>query len=634
MPGIPVFNLAGTAVSSATVNTVAWPSHATNDVALLLIQTDAEASSLVTAAGFASVTAAQSTGTAAATNAVALQMFWKRATGTAEANVTLADAGSHTLAVILTFTNVATTGNPWNAVGGGVKATASTNCAISQVTTVTADSLIVAVLAGSVDTTTAQVSTWTNAGLANPAIAEIVDTATTTGGGGSLSAAAGGLKLKGATGTTTATLASSSKNAFLTIALSPIEPTGTGTLANPVPSFAGTGIRGILGTGTLAVPVPAHAGTGRVHATFAQVRQDIINGLDSAQSEASGWNAAVRDAMAVGAVVRTSDTVVTITVSAFTNYDITAQETITVTIPASAVMEASAITATPTFTIATVAAGVSGSGSAAVAIPTMAGTGIRGNLATGALAVAIPTLAATGTRGNLGTGSFANAVPAFSGTGQQQHTGTGAVTHAQPVFAGTGKMQHTGTGTLANAVPSFSATGIRGNLGTGTLANAVPALSGSGTVAAGGSIIGTGSLAAAVPTMAGTGLRGLLGVGAVTVQSPSFSGTGQQTYAGSGSLAVSLTLSGTGTNQQQVSGTGAIANAVPAFAGSGSVLNPVSGTGTLAVSIPTIDASGSWSTDRTVGQYGAQHDRAYAALLAAEGFEPQHAQAYLKLLRS
>ena len=71
-------------------------------------------------------------------------------------------------------------------------------------------------------------------------------------------------------------------------------------------------------------------------ATFDAQRQAIIDGLDSAQSEVAGWNAEVRDNMAVGTVVRTSATVVTITLPASASYAITAPETITVTVPADA----------------------------------------------------------------------------------------------------------------------------------------------------------------------------------------------------------------------------------------------------------------------------------------------------------
>jgi uncharacterized protein (DUF305 family) len=87
-------------------------------------------------------------------------------------------------------------------------------------------------------------------------------------------------------------------------------------------------------------------------ATFNAQRQAIIDGLDSAGAEATGWNAEVRDKEVVGAVVRTSDTVVTITLTAAAAYDITADETITATVPAAAlVTSAIDVTASPTFTV-------------------------------------------------------------------------------------------------------------------------------------------------------------------------------------------------------------------------------------------------------------------------------------------
>jgi hypothetical protein len=95
------------------------------------------------------------------------------------------------------------------------------------------------------------------------------------------------------------------------------------------------------------------------HTVFDDIRQDIINGLNSAQAEATGWNAIVTAGIPVSAVVRTSNTVVTITLPAFGSYDITADETITVTVPATAVAGAAPIVATPTFSVsAFVVAGV------------------------------------------------------------------------------------------------------------------------------------------------------------------------------------------------------------------------------------------------------------------------------------
>jgi hypothetical protein len=85
------------------------------------------------------------------------------------------------------------------------------------------------------------------------------------------------------------------------------------------------------------------------------IRQAIIDGLDSAQSETLGWNNEVRDKEVTTAVVRDSDTQVTITLTASPLYDITANEVITVTVPASALTGASPLVATPTQTVSFVA---------------------------------------------------------------------------------------------------------------------------------------------------------------------------------------------------------------------------------------------------------------------------------------
>lgn len=98
------------------------------------------------------------------------------------------------------------------------------------------------------------------------------------------------------------------------------------------------------------------AGTGPIGTTANT--QAIIDGIDSAQSEGTGWDAVVKAGLVPASdVVRTSNTVCTITLPAFGSYNITAQETITVTIPAEALTGASPISATPTFTVSTVSAG-------------------------------------------------------------------------------------------------------------------------------------------------------------------------------------------------------------------------------------------------------------------------------------
>lgn len=105
----------------------------------------------------------------------------------------------------------------------------------------------------------------------------------------------------------------------------------------------------------------AYSGTapdlGRFELTFNDIRQDIIDGLTSSGAEAGGWNAQVRDTLDVTAVVRTSDTIVTITLPAFPAYAITAPEIVTVTVPGVAVAGGDPIVATPAFQISVVTSG-------------------------------------------------------------------------------------------------------------------------------------------------------------------------------------------------------------------------------------------------------------------------------------
>ena len=86
--------------------------------------------------------------------------------------------------------------------------------------------------------------------------------------------------------------------------------------------------------------------------TFDSERQNIINGLDSAQAEGNGWDIVVAGGIPVGNVARTSDTVVTITLPALAGYSITATETITAKVPATGlVLSGSELTASPTFDV-------------------------------------------------------------------------------------------------------------------------------------------------------------------------------------------------------------------------------------------------------------------------------------------
>ena len=120
----------------------------------------------------------------------------------------------------------------------------------------------------------------------------------------------------------------------------------TGTLATGTRTQADVVAGGLTLLLTLSGDTWVTAG-----ATFDAIRDDIIAGLDAASSPSTGWNTLVRDTLAVTTVVRTSDTVVTVTLPAVPSYAITADEILTVTIPAAALTGGVPIVATPTITI-------------------------------------------------------------------------------------------------------------------------------------------------------------------------------------------------------------------------------------------------------------------------------------------
>lgn len=86
-------------------------------------------------------------------------------------------------------------------------------------------------------------------------------------------------------------------------------------------------------------------------ATFNGQRQNIIDGLDSDGSAPAGWDAVVKAGQSVAGVIRTSDTVVTITLDAFPAYSIATPEIVTATVPGTALTGGNPLVATPTFQV-------------------------------------------------------------------------------------------------------------------------------------------------------------------------------------------------------------------------------------------------------------------------------------------
>jgi hypothetical protein len=222
---LPAFGaVGGTAAGVSTVQP-AWPTHATDDIGLLFVQSANQVISLSDAQGFVQVPdSPQGTGTADTAGSTRLAVYWCRATSGAMAAPTVADSGDHQIAYIMTFTGCIATGNPYDVTAGDTGAS-DTAVSIPGDTTTVADCLIVAACAHGLDVGTAQFSAWANADLAN--VAERRDQSNQTGHGGGIGVATGEKATAGAYGVTTATLASASLQARMSIALKP--PVGGGS---------------------------------------------------------------------------------------------------------------------------------------------------------------------------------------------------------------------------------------------------------------------------------------------------------------------------------------------------------------------------------------------------------------------
>jgi hypothetical protein len=217
---VPTFVAVGTSgVGAGGGITPTWPSHQADDIGVLLVQTSNQAVSFSNAAGFVEITdSPQGTGVAGAAGASRLSAYWCRATSGAMTDPVLNDSGDHTFCYIAVFRGCIASGNPWDVTSGDTGAS-DTAVSIPGDTTTVADCLIVAAVAHAIDATTAQVSGWANADLAN--VAERRDASTNTGNGGGVGIATGEKAAAGAYGVTTATLDAASLQGRMSIALKP-----------------------------------------------------------------------------------------------------------------------------------------------------------------------------------------------------------------------------------------------------------------------------------------------------------------------------------------------------------------------------------------------------------------------------
>lgn len=219
----PYFKDAGATVESATADvTPVWPPHAAGDVALLLVESNNWPITLQTANGFVEVASSpQQSGVNANGEASALAVFWKRATGGAEANPVVNWIADHVRAKIFTFGGCVASGDPWNVSAGNVEDPAATAISIPGATTTQPNTLIALMLGwgrdGGASIEFDLVGSWANADLKN--LVEKYESNTPIGLGSAFALVTGRKIVAGAFGASTGTMSSAQRQARIALAL-------------------------------------------------------------------------------------------------------------------------------------------------------------------------------------------------------------------------------------------------------------------------------------------------------------------------------------------------------------------------------------------------------------------------------
>lgn len=212
----PAFQAVGTAANGIGAVSPAWPTHATDDVALLFVEScGGEPVTLSTPAGFTAISnspVATGTGTAG----TQLSVFWCRATSSSMSAPTVADPGDHVYAVIVTYRNCAKGVTPIDVTATGTNAANSTSITFPSLTTSHDDELIVYAGTKDLDSAAAFMSAEANTNLTG--VTERFDAGTTSGNGGGIGIWTGLKATAGSTGTGSATV-TNSLSAFMSIAL-------------------------------------------------------------------------------------------------------------------------------------------------------------------------------------------------------------------------------------------------------------------------------------------------------------------------------------------------------------------------------------------------------------------------------
>jgi hypothetical protein len=199
----PTFAEVGAQVASISAQTVAFPASVNaDDLAFLVVETANEPIA-APSVDWTEITPAPVT--TASGLAGRVQVFWYRCAGTeGGANVSLADAGNHALAIIFTVEGGKTTGDPTHQVGSQGVNVAGTAYAAPTITTTLSNVLVIAIFGRSNDSaSTTAFSGETNASLT--LLAKQFEAGTAVGNGGGFAVVTGVKETAGVVSDTTIT---------------------------------------------------------------------------------------------------------------------------------------------------------------------------------------------------------------------------------------------------------------------------------------------------------------------------------------------------------------------------------------------------------------------------------------------
>ena len=312
------------------------PTHLANDILVAVAWNEGGSAVTTATAGWAKI--ADGAGTADAT------WWWKRAAGAGTAGPDFTSADTDCYGIVYIIRGAWTGGTPYvDATPSGDGGTTDTTPDTATVTTTNVNQMVFSFMAEDDDIAFASgnpPTLWN----ADSNVAENAGTDASFHVISRTLAAAGD-----ATSVAFGTFAAGHAYWALTLAFIP-QPVSalTGTITASVNE---TDI--VTGGKTLIITLTDDNWIAAGVGSFDLQRDEIIAGVDSAQGETLGWNLVPQALQSLGGVIRTSDTVVTITWDAFATYDITATETITNTVPSTATVGAISTVSTPTFDITT-----------------------------------------------------------------------------------------------------------------------------------------------------------------------------------------------------------------------------------------------------------------------------------------